>query len=49
MCVPVRTVLASRIVVRRKNTGCDNGHCGSRNGGCELLFGDGAVEHTSDG
>ena len=26
-----------------------NGHCGSRNGGCELFFGDGAVEDTLDG
>ena len=32
-----------------EKTGCDNGHCGSRNGGCELLFGDGAVEHTLNG
>ena len=29
--------------------GCDNGHYGSRNGSRELLFGDGAVEHTLDG
>ena len=49
MCVAVRTVLASRSAVNRKKTGCDNGSCGSHNGGCELLFGDGAVEHTLDG
>ena len=49
MFVPVRTVFASRSAVHRKKTGCDNGHCGSRDGGCELLFGDGAVEHTLDG
>ena len=49
MCVPVRTVLACRRAVHGKKTGCDTGHCGARNGGCELLFGDGAVEHTLDG
>ena len=49
VCVPVRTVLASRSAVHRKKTGCDNGHCGSRDVGCKLLFGDGAVEHTLDG
>ena len=46
MWVPVRAVLASRSVGHRKNTGCDNSHCGLRNGGCELLFGDGTVEDT---
>ena len=45
----VRTVLASRSTVHPKKTGCDTGHCGSRNGGCESSFGDGAVEHTPDG
>ena len=35
MCVPVGTVLESRRVVHRENTGCDNCHCGSRNGGGE--------------
>ena len=35
--------------MHRKQTGCDNGHCGSRNGGRELLFGDGTVEDTLDG
>ena len=49
VCVPVRTVLASGSTVHRKQTGCDNGHYGKRNGGRELLFGDGAVEHTLDG
>ena len=36
-------------MVHRKKTGCDNGHCGLRDGGCELLFGDGTVEDTLDG
>ena len=49
MCVPGRAVLASRSAVHIKETGCNNGHCESRNGGCELLFGDGAVEDTLDG
>ena len=49
MCVPVRAVLASRSVVHRKFSGCDNSHCGLHHGDCELLFGDGAVEHTLDG
>ena len=49
VCDPSRTVLAPRSTVHRKKTGCDNGHCGSRNGGCELLFGDGTVEDTLDG
>ena len=47
VCIPVRNVHASRSTVHRKNTGCDIGHCGSLNGGFELLFG--AVEHTLDG
>ena len=48
-CVPGGTVvLASTSVVHRKKTGND-GHCESRNGGCELLFGDGAVEHPLNG
>ena len=35
--------------MRRKKTGCRHGHCESRNDGCKLLFGDGAVEHTLNG
>ena len=49
VCVPGRAVLVFSNVVQRKKTGCENGHCESRNGGCELLFGDGAVEDTLDG
>ena len=49
VCVPGRAVLVSRSVEHRKKTGCNNGHCESRNGGCELLFGGGAVEHTLNG
>ena len=49
VCIPGGAVLASRSVEHRKKTGCDNSHCGSRNGGFELLFGDGAVEDTLDG
>ena len=35
--------------MRGKQTGCDNSHEESRNGGRELLFGDGTVEDTLDG
>ena len=49
VCVPVRAVLTSRSVGHRKNNGCGNSHCGLRDGGCELLFGDGTVEDTLDG
>ena len=48
VCVPGRAVLASSSVVHGGKTGCNNGNCESRNGGCELLFGDGTVEHTLD-
>ena len=49
VCVPGRAVLAFRSTVRRKKTGCKHGHNESRNGGRELLFGDGTVEDTLDG
>ena len=34
--------------VSTRETGNGNGRLRSRNGGCELLFGDGTVEHTLD-
>ena len=49
VCIPVRAGFASRSTVHRKKTGCDNGHCGSRNSCRKLLFGDGTVEDTLDG
>ena len=35
--------------MHRKQTGCDNSHTESRNGGRDLLFGDGTAEDTLDG
>ena len=34
--------------VSTRETGNGNGRLRSSNGGCELLFGDGTVEHTLD-
>ena len=45
---PVGRYLHPRAWCIERKLGTKNGHCESRNGGCELLFGDGAVEHTLD-
>ena len=51
VCIPGGAVLASqeRGAYVQRQTGCNNGHCESRNGCRKLLFGDGTVENTLDG